>query len=74
MRDIEQKMKEIQAECERVEMLTDMLCKNVKTYCENDGCAGYDYPKNHNSSHTALLNQIVTLRNELLVLADSLKN
>lgn len=74
MRMFEEKMKEIEAECDRVETLANMLCKNVKTYCGGNGMAGAEYDKNRNASKAALLNQITTLRNELLVLADSIRN
>lgn len=71
---LEKKMKEIEAECKRVEMLADMLCKNVNMYCGGNGMAGLEYDKNRNASKAALLNQITTLRNELLVLAETIRN
>ena len=71
-------MKEIKAQMRRVEMLCAMLDENVKVLCENNGTAflsgaGYAYPKNHNASKTAIINQITTLRNELLVLKEIIK-
>ena len=64
---------EIREESQKVGILADMLGKNIKTYCEKGGAAGWNYPKNHNQSQTAILNQITTLRNELLVLAETIK-
>ena len=71
-------MKDINAQMCRVDMLCDMLGEKVKVLCKYDGTAflhgaGYNYPKNHNASKTAILNQITTLRNELLVLAEKVK-
>lgn len=64
----------VRAESCKVGILADMLGENIRIYTES-GCgnAGYAFPKNSNASKTALLNQITTLRNELLVLADKLK-
>lgn len=71
-------MKDINAQMRRVDMLCDMLGENVQVLCKHNGTAflggaGYGYPKNHNASKTAILNQITTLRNELLVLAEKIK-
>ena len=71
--NLEQEMSDIRHELARVEMLSDMLFTNVTTYHKCNGMAGIEYDKNHNASKTALLNQITTLRNELLVLADAIK-
>lgn len=70
----ESKKSKIRAESCKVGMLTDMLGENIKTYCNSEyGLAGCEYPKNHNASKTAILKQITTLRNELLVLAEEIK-
>lgn len=66
-------IKELQAENTRVRVLGAMLDENVDMYCSFDGAAGAEYPKNHNASKAAILNQITTLRNELLVLAEKVK-
>lgn len=63
----------ISGELERTKELYTMLNDNVSTYCQYYGRAGGEYPKNHNASKTAILNQITTLRNELLVLADIIR-
>ena len=63
----------LRAESCKVGMLADMLGDNLKTYIAGSGRAGEDYDKNHNASKTAILNQITTLRNELLVLAETIK-
>ena len=70
---LESHMQDIHAELDRVDTLGIMLHDNVTKYYENDGRAGGDYEKNHNASKTALLNQITTLRNELLVLAETIR-
>ena len=73
--DIENKMSNIHAELNRTDELYAMLHENVSEYYTSDGFAGYGYsfPKNRNASKTAILNQITTLRNELLVLADTIR-
>lgn len=58
----------------KVNVLSEMLKDNVEVYCNNEGAAGYEYGRNTNASKTALLNQITTLRNELLVLAEEIKS
>lgn len=64
----------IKAEMRRVETLSDMLTEKVNEFCFYSGnAAGYDFSKNSNKSKTAILNQITTLRNELLVLAEKVK-
>ena len=57
-------------ELDRVSELFYMMRENVAQREMNEGDAGCGYPKNHNASKTAILNQITTLRNELLVLKD----
>ena len=72
--DDKKKMQDIHVESCKVGMLADMLGENVNIYVTaGGGCAGCGFPKNSNASKTALLNQITTLRNELLVLADKIK-
>ena len=70
----EAKKAKVRAKICNVGMLADMLADNIKIYCDGDGAAGFEYPRNINASQTAILNQITTLRNELLVLADTIKN
>ena len=70
---LEKKLNRISQECERVEMLANMLLSNAETFCKHEGRAGIEYDKNHNASKAALLNQITTLRNELLVLKEEIK-
>ena len=68
------KCSEIRHKIYNVGMLSDMLADNIKVYTDSDyGGAGSEYPKNSNASKTALLNQITTLRNELLGLAELIK-
>jgi len=67
------KKEQIRAENARVGMLADMLGENINIYLTGNGWAGGEYAKNHNASQTAILNQITTLRNELLVLAETIK-
>lgn len=61
-------MKGIFSEMCRVDMLCDMLSENVKEYVNKCGAAG----KNRNASKASILNQITTLRNELLVLEEKI--
>lgn len=61
----------------RIGALMEMLVENSTTYQIAKGdscwvCAGTTFPKNSNISKTALKNQIVTLRNELLLLENLL--
>ncbi|WP_405380196.1 hypothetical protein [Phascolarctobacterium sp.] len=64
----------IKGERERVRTLAYMLGENIDTYTTSGcGTAGCGFPKNSNASKTAILNQITTLRNELLVLAEAIK-
>lgn len=67
------KIHDIRQEEARVKMLSDMLHTNIDIFCSFEGRAGDYYAKNHNASRTAILNQITTLRNELLVLAGCFK-
>lgn len=67
------KIHDIQQEEVRVKMLSDMLHTNIDIFCSFEGQAGVYYAKNRNASKTAILNQITTLRNELLVLAECFK-
>lgn len=60
-------------EIEKVNILFEMLKENLDFYADNGGLAGRDYAKNHNASKAAILNQITTLRNELLVLKEQIK-
>lgn len=72
----ETRQSKIRAESLKVGIMADMLCKKIEIYTEKAGysVAGYDIPKNSNASKTAILNQITTLRNELLVLAETIKD
>lgn len=70
---MQEKIRKIGKESQRVDALHSMLQDSIITYVAYDGRAGLDYDKNHNASKTAILNQITTLRNELLVLADCIK-
>jgi hypothetical protein len=70
---LENKVYKVSKECEKVEMLANMLLSNAATFCKGNGRAGAEYDKNHNASKAALLNQITTLRNELLVLKEDIK-
>lgn len=64
----------VRAESCKVGMLADMLGENIGNYiAAGCACAGCGFPKNSNASKTAILNQITTLRNELLVLAEAIK-
>lgn len=67
------KITAIDNERKRVETLFNMLNDSVSKCIDCNGLAGITYEKNHNASKTAILNQITTLRNELLVLAETIK-
>lgn len=71
---MDKKMAAIKSEVDKVNTLCCMLHDNVKTYVEGGGIAGLTYPQNHNASKSAILNQITILRNELLVLAETIRN
>ena len=59
----------------RVNALYGMLDESISTYeiakgdDKNIAIAGYHFPKNSNISKSSIKNQIVTLRNELLLLS-----
>ena len=59
----------------RVNALYEMLAENISTYeiakgdDKNIAIAGNYFPKNSNISKSSIKNQIVTLRNELLLLS-----
>ena len=71
--DRTQLMQDIKAESKRVYTFEIMLYQKIGEFCENDGMAGLQYSKNHNSSKTAILDLIKTVRNELLVLSEEIK-
>ena len=69
---------ELTNKIERINFMYEMLKENSCTYAIAKGdnkwgaYAGCDFPKNSNISKTSLKNQIVTLRNELLLLENLL--
>jgi hypothetical protein len=69
---------ELTKKIDRVKSMSEMLLENATTYSIAKGndkwsvIAGTLFPKNSNISKTALKNQIVTLRNELLLLENLL--
>ena len=71
--DRAQLMQEIKTESKRVYTFEIMLYQKIGEFCENDGRAGLQYSKNHNSSKSAILDLIKMTRNELLVLAEEIK-
>lgn len=69
---------ELTKKIERIDSVYEMLKENSCTYAIAKGdskwgaIAGTEFPKNSNISRTSLKNQIVTLRNELLLLSNLL--
>lgn len=65
---------EVKKEIEKINILSNMVIENTEVMCNSAWFYGFTgagmmYPKNHNQSKTSVINQIVMLRNELLVLA-----
>ena len=73
MADRTQLMQDIKAESKRVYTFEIALYQKIGEFCENNGLAGANYRRNHNSSKTAILDLIKTVRNELLVLSEEIK-
>ena len=73
MVDREKAMLEIKKESAMLYLLNNALCERITEFCDKKGLAGYEYDRNHNSSKSALLDIIKTVRNELLVLSKQIK-
>ena len=67
------RLKAVEKESKRIKELQDMLAEKLDIFVCNEGACGFEYDRNINASRTAILNQITTLRNELLELARCFK-